>query len=68
MALVDFQVEGCPSLLHHVWQGECVAMNEIYLDGGEQNICCNCVDKIHGRGKSEIFKKVEDNTVYRTYK
>ena len=66
VALVDFQVEGCPSFLHHVCQGGGVAMNEINLDGGERKICRDCVDKIWGREKSDTLKKVGNSTVYRT--
>ena len=66
--LVDCQVDGFPSCLHHVYQGVYVVMNEIGLDGGEQNICRNCVDKIRGQGKSETLKKVGDSTVCRTEK
>ena len=65
VTLVDCQVEGCPSRLHHICQGEYVDMNEIDLDGGEQKICRNCVDEIQGQGKSKTLKKVVDSTVYR---
>ena len=65
MALVDFQVEGCPLRLHHVCQGGYVVLNDIDFDGEERKICRNCVDKIWGRGKSETLKKVRDITVYR---
>ena len=41
-------------------------LNNIDFDGVERNICCNCVDKIRGRGKSETLKKVGDSTVYGT--
>ena len=53
MALVDFQVEGCALRLHHVYQGEYMAINEINIDRAEQNICHNCVDKLQMRGKPE---------------
>ena len=43
-----------------------MAMNKIDIDGGEQNICRDCVDKIRGRGKSNTLKKVGDSTMYRT--
>ena len=43
-----------------------MAMNEINIDGGERKICCDCVDNIQGRGKSETLKKVGDSTVYGT--
>ena len=68
VALVGFQLEGCPSHFHHICQGEYVDMNEIDLDGRERNICHNCVDDIHERGKSETLKKVGDSTMYRTDK
>ena len=45
-----------------------MAMNEIDLDGGEQNICCNCVDEIRGQDKSETLKKVVEITEYGTDK
>ena len=66
VALVDSQVEGCPSRLHHISQGEYVAMNEIDRDGGEWNISRDYVDKIWGHGKSETLKKVGESTVYGT--
>ena len=53
VVLVHFQVGGCPSRLHKVCQWEYVAMNVIDLDGGEQKIFRDCVDEIHGQGKSE---------------
>ena len=43
-----------------------MAMNEIYLDGGERNVCRECVDKIRGLGKSETLKNVGGSTMYRT--
>ena len=67
VALVDCQVGGFPSRLHHVCQGEYVAMNEINLDGGERNIYRDCVDNIWGRGKPETLKKVGDSIVYGIY-
>ena len=63
VALVDFQVEGFPSHLHQVYKGGYVAVNEINVDTGERNICCDCVDKIRGQGKSETLNKVVDSTV-----
>ena len=68
VALVDFQVEGCPSRLHHVCQGEYVAMNDINIDGGGKKIYRNCVDEIRGHGKSETLKNMGDSTVYGKYK
>ena len=55
MALVDCQMKGCESRLHHVCQGEYVAMHEIDLDGSELEICRNCVDEIWMGGKPEKF-------------
>ena len=51
MALVGFQVEGCPLLLHRFFQGVYVVLNYIYFDGSEQKICSNCVDKLQGSVK-----------------
>ena len=64
MALVDFQVEGCASHLHHVYQGGYVAMHEINIDLAEQNICRDCVDELHMGGNPEKLKKVGHSTVY----
>ena len=58
VALVDFQLEGCPLLLHHVCQGWYVLLDDIDFDGAEQKICRNCVDELRVRGKSETLKKV----------
>ena len=52
VTIVGFQVEGCPSRLHHICQGGYVVFNDIYFDGAEQKICCNCVDKLWGQVKS----------------
>ena len=68
VALVDFQMKGCESRLHHVYQGEYVAMHEINIDGAELKICCNCVDKIWMGGKPDKLKKAQHRTVYRKYK
>ena len=68
MALVDFLVEGRPSSLRHICQGEYVAMNEIDLDRGEQNIFRNYVDEIQGRGKSKTLNNMGSSTVYGTGK
>ena len=40
-------------------------INEIYLDGADRNICCDCVDKLRIGGKPEKLKKLVHNTVYR---
>ena len=63
VALVDCKVEGCPLRFRHVCQGGYVVLNDIDFDGVERNICRNCVDELHGRGKSETLKKVGDSTV-----
>ena len=53
VALVDFQMKGCELCLHHVCQGEYVAMHYINLDGAQLNICLDCVDKLWMGGKPE---------------
>ena len=68
VALVDCHMEGCASRLHHICQGEYVAMHEIDLDGAERNIFCNCVDDLWMGGKPEKLNKVRHSTVYRTDK
>ena len=55
VALVDCQMKGYESRLHHVCKGEYVAMHEIDLDGSELEICRNCVDEIWMGGKPEKF-------------
>ena len=45
-----------------------MVLNDIYFDGGEHNICHNCVDEFRGGGKSETLKKVGDITMYGTDK
>ena len=52
VALVDCQVEGLPSRLHHVCQGEYGILYDIYFEGRERKICRDCVDKIGGGGGS----------------
>ena len=37
VALVDCQVEVCPSRLHHICQGEYVVLNHIAFDGAERS-------------------------------
>ena len=39
VALVGFQMEGCPSRLNQVCQGEYVLLNDIDFDGEERRIC-----------------------------
>ena len=58
MALVDCQIKGCELRLHHIYQGEYVAMHEIHLDGEELNVFNNCIDRISMGGKPEKLKKV----------
>ena len=65
MALVDCQMKGCESHLHHVCQGGYVAIHEIELDGSERNICRECIDDLRMGGKFEILKMMQDTTVYR---
>ena len=65
MDLVDFQIKGCESRLHHVCQGEYVAMHEIELDGSERKICRECIDDLWMGGKFEKLKMMQDSTVYR---
>ena len=65
VALFDCHMEGCASFLHHVCQGEFVAMHEIYLDGSGRDICRDCVDNLPMGGKPEKLKKVVHSTVYR---
>ena len=65
MALVGCQMKGCESRLHHVCQGEYVAMHEIELDGSERKICRECIDDLRMEGKFEKSKMMQDSTVYR---
>ena len=67
VALVDCRMRGCGSRLHHVCQGEYVAMHEINIDGAEREICRECVDNLRMGGKPEKLKMVQHSTVYRTY-
>ena len=66
-ALVDCQMQGCESRLHHVCQGEYVAMHDINIYGAGLNICQDCVDELWMGGKPEKLNKVQHSTVYRTY-
>ena len=67
VALVDCHMQGCELCLHHVFQGEYVAMQEIYLDGAEWKICQNFVDELWMGGKPEKLKNVQHSNVYKTY-
>ena len=53
MDLVDFQMKGCESRLHHVCQGEYVAMHEIEIDGSERNICRERIYDLRVGGRFE---------------
>ena len=66
VALVDCQMKGRESRLHHVCQGEYVAMHAINIDGAERNICHNYVNELSIGGKPKKLKKVQHITVYRT--
>ena len=66
LALVDFEMKGCDSRLHHICQGMYVDMHEIDLDGAELRICCECVYKLCMGGKPDKLKKVQHSIVYRT--
>ena len=66
VALVDCQMKGCESRLHHVCKGGCVDMHEIDLDGAGLKICHDCADELWMGGKPEKLKKVQHSTVYRT--
>ena len=66
VVLVDCQMKGCKSRLHHVCQGEYVAMHEIDIDGAERKSCRNCADDLWMRGKTEKLKKLQHSNVYRT--
>ena len=68
VALVDFQMKVCESRLHHVCQGEYVAMHEIKLDRAERKICRDCVDDLRMGGKPYKLKMAHHSTVYRTDK
>ena len=44
-----------------------MVFNDIYIEGGERNICCNCVEEIGGGVvKSYELKKVGYITVFKT--
>ena len=66
VVLFDCQMKGCESRLHHVCQGEYVAMHEIKLVGVERKICGECVDDRQMGGKPKKLKIVQHSTVYRT--
>ena len=68
VALVDCQMKGCESCLHHVCQGEYVAIHEIDLDRAEWKICHNYVDELWMGGKPEKLKKVQHSILYRMNK
>ena len=64
VALVDCQMKGCESRLHHVCQGGYVVMHEIKIDRSEQKICRKCIDDLSMGGKFEKLKMMQDSTVY----
>ena len=66
VALGYCQVKGCPLFLHHIYQKDYVAINEIDFDRGERKIFSDCVDKTQGQGKSEILNNMIDNIMYRS--
>ena len=68
VALVDCQMKGCESRLHHVCQGGYVAIHEIDLDGAELKICRDCVDELWMGGKPDKLKNVGHSTLYSTEK
>ena len=65
VALVNCQMKGWESRLHHVCQGGYVAMHEIELDGLERKICRECIYDLSMGGKFEKSKMMQDSTVYR---
>ena len=65
VALVDCQMKGCESHLHHVCQGGYVDMHEIELDVSERKVCRKCVDDLRMGGKPEKSRMVQHSTVYR---
>ena len=68
VALVDCQMKGRESRLHHVCQGEYVDMHEIEIDGSERKIFRECIDDLRMGGKCEKSKMMQDRTVYRMEK
>ena len=66
VTLVDCQIKGCESRLHHVCQSEYVTMHAINIDRAEFKICQNCVDELWMGGKPKKLKMVQHSTVYRT--
>ena len=65
--LIDCRVEGCASRLHRVCRGGVyVAMHEIYIDGAERKILCDCVEELRMGGNPEKMKKVGHRTMYGT--
>ena len=62
VALVDCQVEGRPSSLQNVCQGRVVILNYIDFEGGELNICRDCVDDLWGGGQIREIEEGESVT------
>ena len=59
-------MDRCTSRLHHVCQGEYLAMHEIDIDGADQNICHDCVDKLCMGCKPDKLNNMGYSTLYRT--
>ena len=66
VALVDCQMKGCESHMHHVCKGGYETMHEIELDRAEFKICHNCIDELWMGGKPNKLKMVQNSNVYRT--
>ena len=66
VALVACNTKGCELRLHHVCQGEYVAMHEIKLGVSERKIFRQCVDDLRMGGKPDKLKMVQHSTMYRT--
>ena len=66
MTLVDFQMEGCPLCLHHVYQGEYVILDYIDLTEGSGRFVTILFMRLEGGGggKSEKLEKFVGSTVY----
>ena len=43
-----------------------MVLNDIDIDRGEQQICCDCVYELQGGGKSDTVKKVRYSILYGT--
>ena len=65
VVIVYFQMEGCASHMHHIYQMGYVDMHEIDIDRSERKICSDCVDELQMGVKPDKLKKVVHSTVYR---